>query len=373
MRTSPTSLVILSVLKPVDDVRMYRKLGRSLARGDRYGVNIVGFRSKANPSSASVRFHPVFDFDRLSLRRLLANYVGYRTLRRISPKVIILTTPELYPAVWWYRRRHGARLVYDMVENYRRNVRYNRGFASVLVALLARLIAVVEEHLLRHSNLILLAERGYLRELTLPPDKPYQTIENKALKPADFSKNIKKLSRPLSLIYTGTVSEVYGIRQAVTVAQALIEQTELPVQLTILGHVPQPAVHAELRTLAEQHPWLVLRTSERPVPHDEILALIRQADFGIVSHQPVPSIAHCFPTRIWEYMAYRLPFLLQDHPYWTDYCRPWRCAIALDFNHPNVVEVKRQMMRTDFYPRGVPEDIGWEGEEKKLVEKLAAM
>ena len=365
----PRVLVIASVLKPVDDVRMYKKFAKSLAGTGKYTVHVVGFRAQAPPVDASVSFYPLFDFARLHRRRLLANYFFYRTLRKIVPDLLILTTPELFPAAWWYRRKRRVCLVYDMVENYGRNIRYNRGVASVLIAPLVRALTFVERRLRNASSLLLSAEKGYVSELNLAPSSVL-VIENKVLTPLPRPAGKAPRPAPLSVIYTGTVSEVYGIHQALALMQSLTEQTAC-LTFTVLGHVPQASLHRQLQAYARQHPWLVLRTHDRPVPHDDIIALIQDADFGIVSHQPVPSIAHCFPTRIWEYMAYRLPFLLQDHPYWTEYCRPWECAISLDFNRPPRIEALRQAMTTgSFYPRGVPDTIYWETEAQKLIGAL---
>lgn len=363
-------VVIASVLKPVDDVRMYKKFAKSLVRTGKYSVNIIGFCSRNATVDPAVRFYPLFNFPRLSWRRLFANYTFYRTLREISPQLVILTTPELYPALWWYRKRFGVRLVYDVVENYGRNLRYNQGFPRVTVAFFSRWLGIVENSLLTTSQLLLLAEKGYQQELDLPKPTPVAIIENKVLPPPRLPTRPPLSNRPLVFIYTGTVSEVYGIEHALAVMKALIETEGLSATLTVLGHVPQASLYQRLAAYAQQHPWLTLRTSQRPVPHSDILSLIERADIGIVSHQPVPSIAHCFPTRIWEYMAYRLPFLLQAHPYWTNYCTPWECAIPLDFNRPVTEEVARKVMTGTFYPWGVPDSIYWKSEEKRFVTSL---
>ena len=366
----PQVLVIASVLKPVDDVRMYKKIAKSLVETDKYTVNIVGFYAQSLPSDTSVRFHPLFAFPRLHWKRLLANIQFYQKLKEIAPHILMLTTPELYPATWWYNKRFGVYLVYDMVENYSRNVRYNRSFSFLLVAPLASLVQRIERRLLLVARIILSAEKGYVSELNLSPDK-VSVIENKALRPPVALPERSRFSAPLSVIYTGTASEVYGILQAVNLVRLLVEQEGMAITLTVLAHVPQASLLQQLQTLALRYPWLKLRTSLRPVPHDDILSLLGEADFGMVSHQPVPSIAHCFPTRIWEYMAFRLPFLLQDHPYWTTFCLPWDCAVILDFNNPDTQRIKQQMLESLFYPKGVPDTIYWEEEEKKLTAALA--
>ena len=460
------SLVIASVLKPVDDPRMYEKFARSLAATGRYAVNIIGFLPRKEVTDKEIRFYPLFDFHRLSGKRLLANFKCYQALQSIQPQIIIVTTPELYPAVALFQRKHsGCVVLYDIQENYDRNIHYNQGFGWPWKNGMRWMVRQVERRLIRRAKQYLLAERGYVQEMPqLPPERtviiqnkvvlfqPKAAIltlekfnkicrhsggrhpgsscsdsapapgeesypESPCLKPqtgnftdamhglkegdsgsfappgADAlryanvrtastvddgkvriaeSTHKKDVSDSLSIIYTGTVSKVYGIRQAMHLVQTLIEKCHPDATFTIVGHIPQHRLYRDLRIWEQQYAWLQLVIDKKPLPHSTILSHISQADWGIVSHQPVPSIANCFPTRIWEYMAYQLPFLLQDHPYWTNYCAPWHCAVALDFNNFNAEHVYEQMRQKPFYPNGMPGDIYWEQEAPKLLDAVAS-
>ena len=367
------SLVIASVLKPVDDTRMYEKFARSLAATGRYAVNIVGFLPRKEVTDKEIRFHPLFDFHRLSGKRLLANFKCYQALQRIQAHIIIVTTPELYPAVALFRRKHsGCVVLYDIQENYDRNIEYNQGFGWPWKNGMRWMVRQVEERLIQRAQRYLLAERGYVLEMPQLLPERVIIIQNKVVR-LPQSTHKKDVSDSLSIIYTGTVSEVYGIRQAMHLAQTLIEKCHPDATFTIVGHVPQHRLYRDLLAWEQQYPWLQLVIDKKPLPHATILSYISQADWGVVSHQPVPSIANCFPTRIWEYMVYQLPFLLQDHPYWTDYCAPWQCAVALDFNNFNAEYVYEQMRQGSFYPHGMPGDIYWEQEAPKLLDAVASV
>ena len=50
------TIVIASVLKPIDDTRMFEKFGMSLSDSGNYNVVIIGYPSKAIPSYPNVRF-----------------------------------------------------------------------------------------------------------------------------------------------------------------------------------------------------------------------------------------------------------------------------------------------------------------------------
>ncbi len=45
-----TKVVIVSLLKPIDDSRMYEKFGLTLEQANEYEINIIGFTSKNIPT-----------------------------------------------------------------------------------------------------------------------------------------------------------------------------------------------------------------------------------------------------------------------------------------------------------------------------------
>ena len=65
-------LVIGSVLRPVDDHRMYEKLGIALSELGKHEIHIIGSRSQGRVRDKNIVFHPLFDFKRLSVKRFLA-------------------------------------------------------------------------------------------------------------------------------------------------------------------------------------------------------------------------------------------------------------------------------------------------------------
>ena len=180
--SSKIRVVIASVLKPVDEPRMYKKFARSLAATGQYAVNIIGFLSRKEVIDEEIQFYPLFNFHRLSAKRLLANYRAYRALRLIQPQIIIITTPELYPAVVLYQKQHPASIIlYDIQENYRRNLRYNRGFGWPWKNILVWLVRQVENGLINRAVWYLLAERGYIQEMPYLPKARTVVIQNKVL------------------------------------------------------------------------------------------------------------------------------------------------------------------------------------------------
>ncbi|MGD1889706.1 MAG: hypothetical protein ACFB15_03760 [Cyclobacteriaceae bacterium] len=358
-------VVIASVLKPVNDTRMYEKMAQSLISIGKFSVNIIGFSSITHSDFRDIKFHPIFQFKRREYRRIVANVHFFFRLLNLRPAVAIITTPELSPAILLFGYFFPAtKIVYDIRENYQRNLFSNHQGKSRLRRLLIILVTRWENLLIRCSDQIIVAEQGYLLEKPQLASVPKVVIENKVVPPSQsFRKS--KLGSPIKLLYTGTVSTPYGIWDALRFSKQLHDALAGKLRFEVVGHVTQSDTYQRLIGMLSEYPWIQATISENPIPHSTLLKKIEEADFGIVCHQLLPSIWNCFPTRIWEYMAYRLPFFLQNHHPWVSYCQPWQCCIPVDFSMETwpMENLISRVFKEDFYQNSIPSDIYWEKEK----------
>ncbi len=73
-------IVISSTLKPVDDIRSYRKIGDSLGKTNNYDVKIIGYGSKKTSDNPNIQFIATGVINRLSLKRAI---LPFSILRKI--------------------------------------------------------------------------------------------------------------------------------------------------------------------------------------------------------------------------------------------------------------------------------------------------
>src|SRR5690606_33585447 len=159
-------IVIASVLKPVDDTRMFEKFGQSLADSGLYEVCIIGFQSSSPPSYPHIHFFPLFNFNRLSFRRLFAPLLVLRLLLRLNPDVFITTTHELLSTALYMRLLTRCKVIYDIRENYYRNIRYLPSFPPIFRHPLALYVRAKEKLAVPLLNFVFLSDEGYRLELT---------------------------------------------------------------------------------------------------------------------------------------------------------------------------------------------------------------
>ena len=203
------NLVIASILKPVDDTRMYEKIGTTLADSNKYSVHIIGFKTNNLVSYPNIIFYPLYNFQRLSLDRFTAAWKYYKILLKVKPKIVIVETPELLIVTSIYKILFGSKIYYDVLENYYYNILYISSLPKVLKYLVAGIIRGIEIFTSPLVEKYFLAEKVYQQQLPFV-SKKFAVLENKYI---PLQKNLDKSKKRslYHLLYTGTISKSFGI------------------------------------------------------------------------------------------------------------------------------------------------------------------
>lgn len=390
--SASSTIVLASVLKPVTDPRLLARLGRTLAAEPGTIVHIVAHRAADAPSERAddelpnVHLHPLFDFPRLSLRRLAASLRLLRKLRELQPAVLVVGTAELLPAALWWRWRTGGQLIYDVRENYALNLRTQGVFRRPVARALAWAVERVEAWAAPRLAGVLLAERSYAAELPWLPRCPHvAVIENKyqpppqRFTPPEKKPRAEKLPSesppPLRLLVSGTLSELYGTFQAVALGDALVTAPlAIGFELWLVGFCPLRFHYDKLKELASTRPWLRLVGGDAPVPHSQIIDAIRTADVGLMPYQAHPSLDSCVPTKLWEYIGEQLPVAVPPTPLWAATVTTYRAGFALDFDAPDAAtRFSERLAAGGFYPAGAPAEAFWAAEAARLCAFFASL
>ncbi len=356
--------MIGSVLKPVDDIRHYHKLALSMTKTNKYGFNIIGFNSKNHSTHPDIIFIPLFHFKRISLGRLFAPLRFLLKLIKLKPEAIIVNTSELLPVSILYQIIFGTRIVYDIQENYQLNIKYLSPLPSFLKPLAAAWVRGVETMSAPFVRHFILAENSYT---SLPfIGHRWTLLQNKALPLPAPAAGKGDLNAPVFLV-SGTLSLTYGIREAID-AFLKIHETIPGSQLHLCGKVPDKKSIQYVTKTTSNHPSITLTGGADGVPYEAIQSAIAQADFGLVFYRDNPAINECFPTRIWEYMSYRLPMIIQEERMWTNYCLEKKAAVIFKSGQASTGDFL-SILDSTFYPATIDySDIYWTAEEHKLTE-----
>lgn len=355
-----TRIVIASLLKPVDDTRMFEKLGQTLA--EKAEVHIIGYPSKVSVNHPTITFHSLQPFKRLSSGRIVSPYKVFTKIFHIKPDTFIITTHELLMIGVLAKIFLSCRLIYDVQENYGRNILYTTAFPKLLRPFIAVYVRCKEWLSSPFVNHFLLAEKGYETELNFPGSRK-TVIENKTKKVDTNTK--KKNNGHINLLFTGTLAETTGVFTAIELAQRL-HTVDSSIRLTLIGYCSLKETLEKIKNKIRDTDFITLVGGDHLIPHSEIISQIQSHDFGIIAYAENPSVVNSIPTKLYEYLGYQLPILLVDHnKAWIDRAKPYQAAIPFNLSELKPDELLSLMKSRSFY-NSIPTDVFWDSEAEKL-------
>ena len=356
-------IVIASVLKPVDDVRAYWKLSQSIAKTNKYEVNIIGNRGKKQSAENHLRFYP-HHLERSDWpHRIFIRTRILQKILRIRPDLLIICTHELLLTALIAKLITGCKVVYDVQENYYLNMsKLNK---SLLKTILARFVRLKEKATSFFIDEYWLAESCYLSELSFVRKKNI-TLENKAFEFPRVSRDYESIR----LIYSGTISAYGGIELAIEVFKK-IKQVHPNTTIKIIGQIHDERIKSDLTKLEKTLNGVILDTSSYPIPHTKILEAISTANLGIIAYQPSIINHQKVPTKLYEYSRYRLPYLIEENTKWSEIGEELGGAIPINFNQIVPLQILNQLKNKDLlFPDYYPKEATWENEALKINTSL---
>jgi len=358
-------LVIASILKPVDDTRMLEKMGATLAAQPHLDVTIIGYPAAgaAHPRIRQVALSP---FPRLSAQRWLARWIVLREAWRRKPHVFIFTTHELIVPALVLKIVFNTRILYDVRENYYRNILFSESLPALLRLPLALLVRFKEKLAAPAIDHFFLAEKGYEQEIRFHRGG-WTVLENKALIPANRYTR-KRQEGKIRLLFSGTLAESTGVFRAIQLAHDLF-QLDPGVTLTIAGYAATGSLRERIRTATQHLPFIRLVGIDHLVPHTRVVELIFESDAGILAYSDAGHTRNARPTKLFEYLQASLPIILEDRWPWMEHFEKSHPFALFDFGHPNPLALLNTLQTKPFYPEPVL-DAGWESEAPRLLEAI---
>ncbi len=298
------------MLKPVDDTRMTEKLGQSFSASGRYDVHILGFpTTRLVNDTSTLHHHPLSKkpYGRFSGARIVAPIVVLRKAMKLKPEFFIITTHELLIVALMSKVLTGCKIIYDVQENYYRNIVYTKTFPVLIRQLLGAWVRIKEVLCSPAITLYLLAEKCYTQELSFA--RPFLIVENKVPRAQAEVYSKKNYTGYSKLLFTGTLAETTGVFKAIEIAVQL-HLLDSSITLTIIGSCSSQDSYDRLTALSHNYTFIKFCGQLHTVPHKEILSEVSKADFGIIFYPYNPSTSGSIPTKLYEYLALNLPIII---------------------------------------------------------------
>jgi len=360
-------ILIASFLKPVNDIRSYEKIAKSLAKNKSYDVYCVGYPSNIELSDKNITLFPLTSFKKNVISRIIARWQVFNIYLKLKPELIIVNSPDLLIFTVLYKILFGGKIIYDIRENYFKNLWYQQNYKLGVKYLLAVVVRTKEALTAPLFNHFFLAEKVYASQLRFIKNK-FLILENKSLPPQNINSKPFNPHAPKFLI-SGTIAREYGVFEGINFFKKILANTPNST-LKIIGHCPNIKLINELEIIAEKISSIRLNISKNPIPHTTIIDEILNANFGLLPYLPNKSIEGKWPTKLYEYSSYKLPIIIQENTVWNEFVISTNCGLTFDYTEitsETIQLIWKKICHSSFFQKSVPAEIMWASEEKKLL------
>ncbi len=388
-------IAIVSVLKPVNDVRAYQKIAKSIVNtsSNSKKITLIGFEKssdfKNSNANSTIDFIELFtsqkNKNRLGLWRFFAGFKIFNQLLKLKPNTIIVCAVELLPFTLFFKflfnsKSNKIKLVYDIQENYVFNILYQDNYPHFFKKSIAFLIRSFEKFSSSFVDLYLLAERCYLKEISFLRKTNYIFLENKFLKEnlidTNFINSDYFKTKEIKFLIYGSFSKTYGTLEGILFFKKL--EKELQIQgfsatLILAGYCSDTNYSKKIIEAIENESSILLLNNSvsKPISHTILLEHLQQTHFVILPYLFNKSTQNCIPTKFYECLAYKKPMLISKNQKWENFIKPLEAGIFIDFEDNKLKienEIKNsieKILSQSFYTKSIDEEI-WKFDEKIL-------
>lgn len=325
-------LHVTSVHRPFD-TRIFVKQASSLALAG-HETYLACYDPPAEPVHG-VRFLSLGERPASRWRRFVSpQRRAIAIAREIRPDVTVLHDPELLPVAFLLERK-GLRAVFDSHEDAPKDL-LTRTYAPRPVlkaaatgyALAERLIARRISGVMGPSAEITDRFAGYGAKVLTLGNLPTQR---------EFPHAVAQLdTAPAAMVYVGGIVANRGIDEMMAVAD------RLGCELHLAG--PWDAGH---RARAAGQPGYERIVYHGILDRAGVVDLMTRVRVGMCVLHPVPTFLTAPATKLFEYMAAGMPFVVSDFPIWRDLVDTHRCGICVDPLDPRAIAAAVERLLSD--------------------------
>jgi glycosyltransferase involved in cell wall biosynthesis len=351
---------------PTFDIRIFHKECKTLAQAG-HDVTLIAQADWKEKVVDGVR---VIGLPRIGGRhqrlRLWRQIVS--KVRRLGPDIVHFHDPELLLIASFFR---PARLIYDCHESYAEAMLSTAWIPPSLRHIVSRLVAFLEPTLARRTDAIVVTVDSHAAPFQ-KAKRPIVILHNFPLL-SDF--DVARCADGKTVIHLGSQDKVRGCSIIIEAMKLVVERVP-EARLLLVGHFHEREYKAEIHQLiAAYHLEKAVVLTGR-VPYADIPKWLAQADVGLIALQETEKFKTCIPTKLFEYMASRLPVVASDLPPARRFMNGLDCGFLVEPAHPQAyaeaieyllshpAEAKRM---AENGPRAVEETYNWGSEAEKLV------
>lgn len=259
---------------------------------------------------------------------------------KLKPDYIVVNSIDFQLHIFLYRLLTKSKIIYDLRENYFRNIMYQRNFYTLVripLALFVRFLELINWPLYHH---FLLAEYCYKNQLKYLPRRKMTILPNRIKPPKNLFENKPEIlseKNNLSFCLTGTLSKEYMTLECIKFFEEF--NSAFPnAKLHISGYCPKESYRHKIYDRIKGKPNITYAGISELVPYEDVISVIEKSDIGFCFNDENKSYRNKIPTKVYEYLGLRSVILHSPDRDYFNIVEEMKAGIAISIHDKSRVQ-----------------------------------
>lgn len=368
----PAKVCILTTVHQPFDTRIFHKESKTLVQAG-YNVTLIAQHSK-NEIVDGVRIIALPKPKNRFFRIFFLTWKAYKSALKQKADIYHFHDPELLPWMVKLKRKTGAKVIYDVHEDYPNDILSKLWIPRFFRVIIANYFNQYEKKQAKGLSFVIAAWPKIKEKFKRVGVNNVKIITNYPILEY-FDQMVNKMGidtdkREVKLIYVGGLTAIRGIKEIVK-SLGFIKNKKT--KLILVGKFQEERLKEELKTMPE---WQKV-TFKGWLSQKEAYKEMQSANIGLICFLPVPNHIYSVPNKIFEYMVAGIPVVASDLYLLRKVVEINNCGICVNpqdpkeiakaieylIEHPEEAEKMGENGR-----KAVLNKYNWEEESKKLLE-----
>lgn len=356
-------IIHLTTVHPRSDTRIFIKQCSSLAK--KYKLALVVADGLGDDVKNDVNIFDIGKFNGRINRIKNASKAIYNKALELNAEIYHIHDPELI-SVGIKLKKNGKKVVFDAHEDFPKQILTKHYLNPLIKKILSTFFEFYERKQCSKFDGIITATpyicNKFLKINTNAVDiNNFPIIEEFNFNPQLFNNN--KLD---SVCYVGAIDSVRGVKNNII---ALPENRKI--KLLLAGKFSNQDFYQKCQ---KNNNWKHVEYYGF-ADRDLVQKIFSKSFAGMVTLLPTPSYLDSLPVKMFEYMAYGLPVIASNFPYWKEIIEKNECGLCVDPEDPKDIEKAIITLSNDLElcqrlghngRKAILESFNWIKEEEKL-------
>lgn len=346
------------------DTRIFIKMCSSLAKNEKYNVNLVVADGKGNENKNNVSIYDIGakSGNRISRMTKTVDSILDKA-KALNCDIYHLHDPELLSLAIKLKKL-GKKVIFDSHEDVGKDILSKKWIPTILRHIISFVYTSYESYICKKLDFIVTAT-PFIKKKFLKINKKSLDINNFPII-TELSNNTVWSEKKDEVCYVGGMAKIRGIKEIVKA----IDLTK-NIKLNLAGKFSEKEVQDEVKSLSgwtkvNEHGFL---------NREEVSKLYSTNKAGLVTLHPLVNYKDALPVKMFEYMVAGLPVISSDIKLWKEIVEGNECGIcvnpfdseeiakAIEYIISNPTEAEKMGQNGK---KAVIEKYNWDIEESKL-------